>query len=100
MAIYSDGITVDYVNSNAQAKLAALRRALHDVADFYAWLSAYAPADLVSLGFSAAGAQDIFSAFADANGMAQIYNTGTDSRNPGAGYVYANSQRVVIGPLS
>ena len=103
MAIYAAGITQAYVNNNAQAKLAALRRALHDVQDFYLWLSAYAQSDLVALGFTSADAADVFSAMADANALGQIYLTG---QPPGtypqaaSAYVYATSQRVVTGPLS
>jgi len=101
--IYAAGVTQAYVNNTAQAKLAALRRALIDCQQFYLWLSAYATADLVALGFTSADAQDVFSAMADANALYQIYATG---QPPGtypqaaSAYVYAASQRVVIGPLS
>ncbi len=99
MPIYTDGITKDYVNNNAQAKLAALRAALHEVQNFYAWLSAYAPADLTAMGFSPGGAQAIFDAFTDANALATLYDGG------GLGsytlpYKFSASQRAVIGPLT
>lgn len=103
MAIFAAGITQAYVTNNAQAKLAALRRALHDVQDMYLWLAAYAVADLVALGFTSADAQDIFTAMADANAVGQIYLTGLPPGTypqPGSAYVYATSQRVVTGPLS
>ena len=103
MAIFAAGITQQYVTNNAQAKLAALRKALRDCEDFYLWLSAYAQSDLVNLGFSAADASDIFSAAADANALYQIYVTGLPPGTypqPASAYIYGASQRVVIGPLS
>ena len=103
MAIFAAGVTQAYVTNNAQAKLAALRRALHDVQDFYLWLSAYAATDLVALGFTAADAQSVFSAAADANALYQIYATGLPPGTypqPGSAYVYATSQRIVVGPLT
>jgi len=47
-------------------------------------------------GMSTATAQAILSACADAWGHAQLYQAGTDPRNPGAGYVYGASQKLVI----
>ena len=103
MPIFAAGITQAYVTNNAQSKLAALRRALRDCEDFYLWLSAYANADLVGLGFSAGDATDIFNAAADANALYQIYVTGLPPGTypqPASAYIYGASQRVVIGPLS
>lgn len=100
------GISKDYIVNNAQAKLAALQRAIEDVANFYKWLSAYSVADLEdasTINMDAASAQAIFTAFADANALAQINETGLPPASypqPASAYVYANSQRVVIGPLS
>ena len=96
------GITEAYVINNAQSRLAALRRALLDCAQFEAWLAGLAVTDLEAapVSMDVTSAQAIFNAMADANGMYQLYSTGTDTRNPGAGYVYGASQRVVIGPLS
>ena len=97
------GITQAYVTNNAQTKLAAVRNALENAENFYLWLSAYSLADLEATGFTAADAQDILSAFADVNALYQIYATG---QPPGtypqasSAYVYAASQRIVIGPLS
>lgn len=98
------GITEAYVVNNAQAKLAALRKALHDVQDFYSWLSAYAATDLEAapISMDAPSATALFSAMADANALSQIYLTG---QAPGtypqvtSPYVYASSQRVIMGPL-
>lgn len=103
MAIFSAGITEAYVTNNAQSKLVALRDALEDVENFYLWLSAYTLSDLESLGFSSNDGQAILNAFADANAMYQIYMTGQPPGSypqPASDYVYATSQRVVIGPLS
>jgi hypothetical protein len=103
VAVFTAGVTQAYVTNNAQAKLAALRRALNDLHDFQLWLSAYATADLVALGFTSADAQDIFNAIADANALYQIFATG---QPPGtypqaaSAYVYSASQRIVTGPLS
>lgn len=99
------GITQAYIVNNAQAKLAALRRALEDVADFDKWLSSYAPADLEAapVSMDAVSAQAIFNAFADASALAQIYLSGMPPSTypqPASAYVYATSQRVVIGPLT
>lgn len=99
------GITEAYIVNNAQAKLAALRNALIDCEQFYLWLAAYAAADLEAapVSMDAPSATAIFSAFADANALYQVYVTG---QAPGSypqvtgPYVYAASQRVVIGPLS
>jgi hypothetical protein len=103
MAIFSAGITQAYVTNNAQAKLVALRNALEDVENFYQWLSNYALTDLEGLNFNANDGQQILNAFADANAMYQIYNTGqAPSTYPQvtSPYTYATSQRLVIGPLS
>lgn len=98
------GITSAYVVNNAQAKLRALRQALHDVQDFYSWLSAYAASDLEAspVSMDTVSAPALFSAMADANALAQIYLTGLPPGTypqPTSAYVYANSQRVVMGPL-
>ena len=102
MAIFG-GITQAYVTNNAQSKLAALRNALDDAENFYLWLSAYSASDLETLGFSATDANDILSAATDANALVQLYRTGLPPGSypqPGSAYVYAASQRIVIGPLS
>lgn len=49
-------------------------------------------------GMNSGDAQAVLSACADAAGLASLYNTGTDPRNPPAGYNYGASQRLVIGP--
>jgi hypothetical protein len=106
MAIgFPAGITEAYVVNNAQQKLSALRNALVDCEEFYQWLSAYAAADLEAapISMDAASATALFSAFADANALYQIYTTG---QAPGTypqvtgPYNYSASQRVIIGPMS
>jgi hypothetical protein len=107
MAIgFPAGITEAYIINNAQQKLTALRDALVACEEFYQdSVAPYAITDYEAapISMDAASAQAIFTAFADANAMYQIYNTG---QAPGtypqvtSPYVYAASQRIVIGPLS
>lgn len=105
MAIgFPAGITEAYIVNNAQAKLRALRQAIHDVQDFYAWLSAYAATDLEAapISMDAASATALLTAMADANAIGQVYLTG---QAPGTypqvtgPYPFVNSQRVIMGPL-
>ena len=99
------GITEAYIVNNAQNKLDQLRDALIACEQFFLWLKAYAAADLEAapISMDAASAVALFSAFADADAMYQIYTTGqapaTYPQVTGP-YVYAASQRVIIGPLS
>lgn len=106
MAIgFPAGITAAYIVNNAQSKLAALRDALIDCEQFYLWLSQYAASDIEAapVSMDATSATALFSAFADANAMYQVYTTG---QAPGTypqvtgPYNYSASQRVIIGPLS
>lgn len=90
--------TSGQILQKAQSTILQLRVALEACADLESWAAGISQADLVTAGFTSADASAVLSALADANGLAQIYKTGTDPRNPGAGYVYANSQNVVIGP--
>ena len=95
------GITQAQIAQQAQAEFIALREALAAVADFYAWISGVAAADLEALGFSDADAGSLASAAADANALAQIYSTGLPPGSypqPASAYVYAASQRQIIGP--
>jgi hypothetical protein len=89
------------IAGNVQARLIALREALHAVADLYGWSSGVSAADLEAIGFSAADAGTLLSAISDANALAQIYATGQPPASyPQAAqaYVYAASQRQVTGP--
>lgn len=76
------------------ASLVALRDALADCQAKYAFLSAHTPSDLANAGMDPNTAQGLLSAMADANGLGNIQNTGTDPR-PGLTqpYIYAASQR-------
>lgn len=95
------GITEQYIVNNAQSKLAALRKALQDCADFYKWLSAYSAADLEAapISMDATSAQAIFNAFADANELNTLANGGALGSYT-LPYVFLASMRVIIGPLS
>lgn len=106
MAIgFPAGITEAYIVNNAQAKLAALRNALEDCENFYLWLIANSQSDLEAapISMDTASTSALFTAFADANALYQIYATGLPPSTypqPASAYVYATSQRVIIGPLS
>jgi hypothetical protein len=85
------------ISANVQSELASLRRALEAVSSLYSWLTAYAVADLVAVGYSQADAQSIFNAVTDANELNVLYNGG------GLGtytlpYNFSASQRIIIGP--
>lgn len=99
--MFTAGIDEAQVLSLVQGKLVTLRNALEAVADLHGWSSGIAASDLVSLGFSQADANTLLAAIADANAVAQIYSTGLPPSTypqPGSAYVYAASQRQVIGP--
>lgn len=95
------GITSDQVLMNAQARLIALRKALEDCADLNSWLSGQSLTDLTGIGFSSADAQAVQSALADANALAEFYNTGLPPSTypqPPSAYIYGSSQRAIVGP--
>jgi hypothetical protein len=99
------GITEQYIINNAQAKLSALRDSLTDCEQFYQWLITNAQSDIEAapISMDTASTSALFTAFADANALYQIYSTGLPPGTypqPASAYTYATSQRVVIGPLS
>jgi hypothetical protein len=99
MAIVTGGVvTQQVVMSNAQALLVAHRNALEACGDFHSWLSAYAQADLVALGFSSGDAQAILNAFADANEEA-VLHTGGGLGTYTLPFNFSASQNAVIGPI-
>lgn len=104
MPIFNAGngqMTAQGIINSVQSKLANLQNALQAAADTYGWLSAYAVADLEAVGLGAADAQDLLTAAADANALAQINLTGLPPGSypqPPSDYVYAASQRLIIGP--
>lgn len=93
-----EGTTAQQVQDMAVNKLAALRRALSDVADFNAWLAGLSLNDLQAINFPAADAQTLKSAFADANQLNVFYNGGPLG-SYSLPYPFGASQRQVIGPL-
>lgn len=98
MAIYGP-ITVQQITGNAQVRLMQLRQALHGVADFRAWLTSYSAADLVAAGMAQADADALFSAFADAAKLADLY-AGGDLGSYTLPYDFSASQRKIIGPAA
>jgi hypothetical protein len=89
--------------SQVQQALLQIRKATELGLELYGWSSAIALSDLTAAppngpGMPLADAQAILSACADAYGYSMLYSTGTDPRNPGAGYPYGASQKIVIGP--
>jgi hypothetical protein len=91
----------------AQSALVNLRNALESCHDIRQWLAAYSAADLEAapVNLDAASASALLSAFADADALYQMYNTGTLASPPNGyttpgTYVFGASQRVVVGPLS
>lgn len=106
MAIgFPAGITEQYIVNNAQNKLAALRDALIQCEQFNQWLVTNAQADIEAapISMDTASTTALFSAFADAHALYQIYTTGLPPGTypqPASAYTYATSQRIIIGPLS
>lgn len=101
MAVFSS-ITQAQVVQLVQQRLLALRAALDGVNDLFGWTSGVSAADLVTLGFSQADAGQILSAVADAHAEYLVHTTGqapsTYPQVTGTPYVYAASQRLVLGP--
>lgn len=98
MAVFggvNGGTITDTVVTLARSTRDVLTRA----GEVHAFLAGLSLADLQGLGMSAGDAQAILNASADLAGLADLYSTGTDHRNPGAGYVYAASSRAIVGPL-
>ena len=88
---------------NTQFKLKQLRQALADIQELHDWSSAVSASDLQSIGAAdATQANALLSAIADAAALATINATGqapsTYPQVSGTPYVFAASQRQVIGP--
>ena len=99
----ASNVNTQNIINQVQQALVQIRAAMAIAEALYGWSSGVALSDLTTPppngpGIPQADAQAILSACADANGLALLYNTGTDPRNPGAGYVYGASQKIVIGP--
>ena len=89
--------TTASVSGQAATVLFNLRRALHDVQDFYLWVAAQSDADLDSLFADGAYVQALRSAMADANELGVLYNGGALGTYS-LPYNFSASQRLVIGP--
>lgn len=90
------------ITTQVTQKLLALRNALDAIENLYGWTSGLAVADLTPLGFTTADAQSILNAVADANAVAEIYETGLPPSGypqPASAYVYSASQRVIMEAL-
>jgi len=105
MAAPFDNLTAAQIMSAIQNNCVALRNALYQFAKDEAWLSQYNQEDFTAVppdgpGLSANSVSMTFSAVADGNGLGKLATTGTDPRNPGAGYVYMESIDALAGPYS
>lgn len=100
MTAIETGISQAQCLSNILVKLIALRNALRDTKDLYAWSSAIAPADMATAtGYTTADATALQTAIADAHALALYYDTGIPPGTypqPASGYAYGASQRLVI----
>lgn len=101
----TDNETPANVIARAGQVLWDLHNALEEVKTFQQYLSGVALADLedasAGLGFSAAYAQGLKSAFADGDAVRQIVETGLPPSSypqPPAAYVYGASMYQIMGP--
>lgn len=103
--MFTTGTSPQAVVNQVSGVLANLRNSLAAAKELQLSLAGVSIQDLIAFGFTpdpddgtqSADAQAIKSAVADADGFAQIFDSGADSRNPGAGYIYGQSIRNVIG---
>lgn len=93
------GLTPQQFINYAQLALVRHRDALLDVKKVSDGIAGYSQQDLINAGLTAAEASAITAAIADGMGEYNIHYSGSDPRNPGAGYIYASSQEAVIGPI-
>lgn len=98
MAILPGTATDAQVLGNTVNALIGLRKAYERIEELHSFTAGVAVADLTGLGLDPGTAQGILNALADAHGEYMIRTTGSDPRNPGAGYIYAASQNQLIGP--
>jgi len=100
--MFATGLTAAQILANVQARLLALRQALEAVTDLQEWSSGVTGADMeTATGLSASDAATLQSAIADAAALADIYDSGLPPGSypqPASAYVYAATQRQVIGP--
>jgi hypothetical protein len=102
MSIFVAGdANVSTIVNRAQQFMINLRDTFKSIADLQAWIAAQSDSDLEALGFSASDLGMLRSALADANALGLTYTTGLPPGTypqPASAYVYAASQRLVIGP--
>ena len=100
--MFATGISQEQCLAAIQGKLKAIRDSLDAAKVLHAWAAGLSTDEIAAAtGLSGADAQTLQSAMADADGLSDLYSTGTDGRNPppGPGYVYGASQIQVIGPV-
>lgn len=103
--MFTTGTSPQAVVNQVSGVLTNLRNSLAAAKELQLSLAGVSIQDLIAFGFAvdpnddtqSPDAQAIKSAVADADGFAQLFDTGTDSRDPGAGYIYGQSIRAVIG---
>lgn len=102
MTIFTAGnANVDTVVNRSQQFMINLRDTFESIADMQAWVVAQSDADMESIGFTAGDLSMLRSALADAAALGLIYTTGLPPGTypqPASAYVYASSQRQIIGP--
>jgi hypothetical protein len=85
------------VTSRVRNALSNYRDSMKPVEDVYRYLAGYSVADLVTLGFSNADAQDIKTAVADAH-QEVVMHTGGGLGTYAANYDFSAAQNRVMGP--
>jgi hypothetical protein len=102
MAIFGAGnISIGQLVQQATSLLKSHRDILAAITNLHDWVSAQSTTDLEGLGISAADLGALLAAIADAAAEAQIHNTGLPPSTypqPASAYVYAASQRQIVGP--
>lgn len=102
MTIFTAGnANTGTIVNRATQFLINLRETFVDISQLQAWMSAQSDGDLEALGFTAGDLSMLRSALADANALGLIYTTGLPPGTypqPASAYVYATSQRAIIGP--
>lgn len=98
MAVFGQ-LNPSSVVNQLQMQFAALFTALHDLEDSYQWSAAYSLSDLegAPFSFTAADAQDILNALADAHDLYQTALGTTGFPTATLPYNFTASMRVVTG---
>lgn len=99
-------LNVVQIVSNIQASLVRLRKALDDCADLQEWGAGVSAADVAAVpggNLTVDDATALLAALNDANALNEYYNEGLPPPSypqPPEKYVYGQSQRAVIGPVT